>query len=188
MAQTKEGAERVAAGKIGVSIVEYKRRKSCGEKWCSGCRSWKLIELFPICRAKYDGRGGYCLACGRVKIRKCTKGRVSPMRGKQHTEEARRKQTAAHTGSRNHRWKGGVSPKRKRNKERLMARRAVNHAVEAGRLARPDSLPCMDCGKKAAEYDHHRGYQPLKQRATSARVCGSWLSKRISGLRTWRTT
>ena len=39
-----------------------------------------------------------------------------------------------------------------------MARNSVNDTVRQGRLAPVRGLPCFDCGKPAAEYDHHRGY------------------------------
>lgn len=43
---------------------------------------------------------------------------------------------------------------------RLQARSAVNVEVRFGRMPRPDSLACADCGLPAAEYDHHLGYAP----------------------------
>ena len=36
---------------------------------------------------------------------------------------------------------------------------AVRYAIKRGRLARPTSLPCLDCGSLAAQYHHHRGYE-----------------------------
>lgn len=72
-------------------------------------------------------------------------------------QEAKEKMRLAHTGSNNHRWKGGVS--RKRNPQKILAKRAVNHAIEAKRLAPAKELPCFDCGEKAREYDHYWGYK-----------------------------
>jgi hypothetical protein len=44
--------------------------------------------------------------------------------------------------------------------ERRAARQAANVAVRRGKLARPDSLVCADCGATAREYDHYLGYAP----------------------------
>ena len=35
---------------------------------------------------------------------------------------------------------------------------AVRHAVKMGRMEPAPSLPCLDCGKPAAQYHHHLGY------------------------------
>ncbi len=159
MSQTKCGAAKVAAGRLGITLAKYKRRRAAGEKHCSKCRSWKLLELFPKTPYTSDGHGGQCLQCGRNNYR--AHPRIygpSPMRGKRMSAKSRDKMRKAHQGSKNHRWKGGVSPHRQRDPLTILARRAVNHAIEAGRLARPDSLPCFDCGKPAKEYDHYRGY------------------------------
>lgn len=46
------------------------------------------------------------------------------------------------------------------------ARQRVNSEVKAGRMQRPNDLPCVDCGHlfetdgKRHEYDHHLGYEP----------------------------
>lgn len=40
------------------------------------------------------------------------------------------------------------------------ARHRVNYAVYKGRLPRPTTLSCTDCGAPASEYDHHLGYAP----------------------------
>jgi hypothetical protein len=45
-------------------------------------------------------------------------------------------------------------------KFRHAARRAVGHAIVAGKLSPASSRVCSDCGAGAAEYDHVNGYEP----------------------------
>ena len=53
-----------------------------------------------------------------------------------------------------------------RNQLHDKARHAVMAAVRYGRLPRPNTLPCADCGhvwnvgERRHEYDHHLGYAP----------------------------
>ncbi len=58
----------------------------------------------------------------------------------------------------------GGKPKNKLTDIARQARNAVNDAVRHGRLSPVKKLPCMDCGKKAMEYDHHRGYERALRR------------------------
>lgn len=46
-----------------------------------------------------------------------------------------------------------------RFRERQRARQQVSDAVKRGALPAPRSLPCVDCGKGAEEYDHYLGYE-----------------------------
>lgn len=163
MAGTKVGATKVAAGKLGVTVTEYLARKEAGFRWCWCCRTWKLAGLFPRSSGPKGAVSGQCLECSRVKVRKNTKGRPGSMRGRRHTAAARHNMSLAHQGSRNHRWKGGTSPLPEQDREKLLGRRAINHAVEAGRLAPPGQLPCIHCGGQAQEYHHHRGYAPCHE-------------------------
>ncbi|HEA68234.1 MAG TPA: hypothetical protein ENI07_15650 [Desulfobacterales bacterium] len=160
MAQTKEGAIKCAANKIGVSVKEYSQRVKNGERWCWKCRAWKLKEVFPSNSGPANAISGKCLECNRVKVKISRKGIPSPLRGITMSEEAKEKMSTAHKGESNHRWKGGISYRKKpRDPLKTKAKRAVNHAVEAGRLANPKTLPCFDCGNPAYEYHHHRGYE-----------------------------
>lgn len=40
------------------------------------------------------------------------------------------------------------------------AHRAVSRARLAGLLADPRTLECVDCGKQAHGWEHHKGYEP----------------------------
>ena len=61
----------------------------------------------------------------------------------------------------------GPGPKAKpgRDGDKLQARQRVNNAVTQGKMPRPDSLPCVDCGHRWTRhgdrkhtYDHYKGY------------------------------
>lgn len=67
---SREGAERTAARKVGVSLDEYQERRAAGLKWCFRCRSWKLREQFAIDRSRTDGLTAQCFDCRRVGQRK----------------------------------------------------------------------------------------------------------------------
>lgn len=43
--------------------------------------------------------------------------------------------------------------------ERLKAKSAVNHAIEARQLQHTNNFQCS-CGKQAQQYHHHKGYAP----------------------------
>lgn len=90
MAQTREGAVKIAAAKCGITTEEYIIRTESGLKRCTKCKEWKAAELFGKDSTRYDGRSAHCLECGRVKERKVMKGnKPSPMKGKQFSAEAR---------------------------------------------------------------------------------------------------
>ncbi len=46
-----------------------------------------------------------------------------------------------------------------RHPERRKAKGAVCTAIAAGRLQRPDTLPCHYCPEQANQYHHHQGYE-----------------------------
>ena len=162
MAQTPEGAMKVAAKRLGIPIETYKAKRANGEKRCYRCRSWKLVGEFGLDSTRFDGRDCSCLECRRQQYVPRKRG-PSMLRGIKMSTKAKQKMSIAQTGPKNHQWKGGTSLSRSYNPEVRMARRLVNHAIEAGRLARPDTLPCFDCGKQAKEYHHYRGYSKANQ-------------------------
>ena len=151
------GAVKAAATRLGISLLGYMQHVNAGEKWCHACMMWKLIECFGLDRSRSDGASAKCSECVRARYVPRPRG-PSPLRGVHMSTKAKQRMRDAHTGKNNHRWKGGVSPTRKRDPRKLAARRAVNHAIEAGRLARPASLPCFHCGGNAEEYHHYKGY------------------------------
>lgn len=135
MAQTIEGARKIAAIKAGVSYEEYESRVSNGEKWCYRCKTFHFKKVFGIDRTRYDGLSSACLDSKRAKVKK--------NRSKFHK----------------HGW---LKPTR--DNDKLQARRRINYLVESGSIPHPETLPCLDCwdaiwaNSYRHEYDHARGY------------------------------
>jgi hypothetical protein len=139
MAQTKEGALKVRAAKVGLTPVEYVDRLDQGLKYCGLCLEWKSRNEFHNDRSRFDGKVPYCADCKNGRARE----RHVPV------AEPQRK---------------GPSPIPARDGDAKQARRKVNAHLEAGRWPHPNTLPCADCGhtwaqgERRHEYDHHKGY------------------------------
>lgn len=101
MAQTLEGAIKCAAKKLGITVEEYKENKARDLKWCTKCKAWQHTSRFNKDKSRFDGLKADCVSCTRVKTRQNTKGRLSPMKGKQHSKEARAKMSECRKGNRN---------------------------------------------------------------------------------------
>lgn len=113
------GNQKKAAKFIGISFEEYMSKIESGQKRCTKCKVWKIVDMFGPDKSRSDKRRPTCFTCSKVR--------------------------------------GGLG--RIPAKDiKVKARCAVNHAVRMGRLARPRTLPCIDCGNPAREYDHHLGY------------------------------
>lgn len=58
----------------------------------------------------------------------------------------------------------GPAPTPPRDGDKKQARQRINVLVRTGRLAHPNTMPCVDCGhvwthgERRHEYDHHLGY------------------------------
>ena len=63
MGQTKQGALKVAAQKIGITTEEYAAKKSYGLKWCFACKQWKGLNLFNKDMSRTDGFTAKCTDC-----------------------------------------------------------------------------------------------------------------------------
>lgn len=63
MAQTKEGAIKIAAKKAGLTVNEYMSRIANGLKKCTICKEWKLTEEFVRDKSRHDGYVARCKSC-----------------------------------------------------------------------------------------------------------------------------
>lgn len=137
--RTPVRARATAASRLGLTLDEYDRRLASGQKWCGGCREWHARSAFATDRSRGDGLVPRC----RNAVNEAARTAYEPTR-----RVNGRRYVAA------------------RPDDVRQARRRVNYLVEIGRLPRPASLPCTDCGhrwsegERRHEYDHHRGYQP----------------------------
>ena len=139
MSGNTEGAIRAAAKRLGMSEQEYRAKVSAGLKWCIGCKVWHGATQFGVDSTRSDGRSSRC-----IKNRSdYSKSRYIP-----------------HPGP-----KGKPFPTvPARPGDKLQARRRVNFLIESGKLPKPSSVPCVDCGHigndRRHEYDHFLGYEP----------------------------
>lgn len=108
-------------------------------KTCSACAEPKPDDEFAKDSSRPDGLTYWCKAC--------------------RNDRSRRNHTSRATGA-----KPGPERFPERDGDQRQARRSVNHLVEIGQMARPNDLPCTDCGhvwslgERRHEYDHHKGY------------------------------
>ncbi len=139
MTQTKAGAEKVRAVKIGVSIDEYRDKISSGFKWCYSCGQWLVLDRFVSDKSRHDGKATICRICKNAADRANYIPKPGPRRR-------------------------GPLPQPPRDNDRQQARQRINVEVRTGRRQHPNQLPCADCGhiwkegERRHEYDHHLGY------------------------------
>jgi hypothetical protein len=139
MAQTRDGAMKANAKKLGLSLTEYVARIDDGKRWCTGCKDWHPLTAFGGDASRYDGRAATCSAfrSERARARYVKKGRES---------------------------KRGIFLVETRDGDKTQARNRVNHAVDVGAMPDPNTLQCAHCGRSRKEsgvrheYHHHRGY------------------------------
>lgn len=136
MAQTKSGAIKIAAARLGITTEEYAARVASGSKWCGGCRLWHPVSDFRKETGRYDGLSPICANSRNAKA-KAKYVRKPRARG--------RRFVAARDG------------------DAEQARGRVNHLVRVGLLPQPSSLPCANCGHTGDdlrhEYHHYMGYE-----------------------------
>ena len=174
MAQTKNGALKIAAARIGITPENYLGMRIRGFKWCMRCKKWQLIAEFGNDSSRSDGLDASC----RVSRNKRSRELHVPV-----PPELRQP--------------NGPPMMPFRDGDKKQARKTVNLLVRTGRMARPADLPCFDCGHvghgKRHEYDHFKGYS-AENHLTVQAVCsachckremerGSWGRQRSNGPR-----
>ena len=131
------GVLKRCAALAGISIEEYGRLVSLGNKWCWRCREWHSMDTFTKDVSRSDGLSSAC------------RKSQSEWRRRNYTPRPRQQQ----------RGRRFVAP---RDGDKEQARGRVNHLVRIGMIKDPDELPCTDCSHLGSdrrhEYDHHLGY------------------------------
>jgi hypothetical protein len=108
-------------------------------KVCNGCHTSKPASDFHKDKSRPDGLTYLCFECRNQKH----KSRYKPKPG----------------------LKFGPAPSPARSGDKRQARKRVNQLVLAGKLKRPNDVPCFDCGhihhpgERRHEYDHYLGYE-----------------------------
>lgn len=160
MAQTKEGAKKALAAKLGLSVESYERRVSQGLKYCMQLSHWVKRSFFGKDISRSDGLASRCTPCRRSY----SKARYTPV-----PKQLRKPM--------------GPPPFPPRDGDKKQARQRINVEVREGRRPHPNKLPCADCGhrwkpgERRHEYDHHRGYDAIHHFSVQA-VCQPCHSKR----------
>lgn len=136
----KLGRLKQLAKSVGVPVEQYQQVREQGQKWCMHCRTWHHESMFALDRTRYDGLTSSCRASRNLASRTAYTPKPEPIRR-------------------------GPLPHPCRDGDAKQARYKVNHAIERGRLPRPNHLPCTDCGhvwapgERRHEYDHYLGYE-----------------------------
>ncbi len=144
-------------------------------KRCSKCKTFKPCSDFCKSKSRPDGYRCQCKVCMetvRKRYRDSAKGKAVEKAyqiGPVH--KAYRKAYTASENGKAVKKAYAASPRGKVGKQRseakyrerfpnkVKAHNAVNNAVIAGELPRPDSLICT-CKEPAKEYHHYLGYAP----------------------------
>jgi 5-methylcytosine-specific restriction endonuclease McrA len=171
MAQTREGATKVAAAKAGLSVSDYLKKIDMGLKRCTRCKKWHPVECFGNDRTRYDGKDSSCGKCRRVEIPKTNKGKKFPNR-KKVSPEGRARMSAAKKGVPNIKLRG--------RKHSIESRAKISKSVrESPRLAKGPACHSYKDGKCAErrgerftkEYKQWR-YDVYLRDKFSCQLCG----------------
>lgn len=139
MAQTQDGAIKIAAKKIGISERHYRDLVAAGQKWCTACKKWHPVAEFASDRSRRDGLTASCREARNTRSREVYTPVVKSIaRGRSFVPA--------------------------RDGDAKQARRRINYFVESGIIPHPNQLACSDCGhewsdgERRHEYDHYLGY------------------------------
>jgi len=158
-------------------------------KRCTYCKQIKsLSEFFKHCRKK----DGYCSECKICKL-KYDKEYFQTKKGKTTSRKAVLRYRATEKGKavfrktmsrycQSEKGKANYKRYRARHPERCKARDVVNHAVQAGKLPRANTMPCYYCPTQAEQYHHYKGYEPEHRLdvVPICRKCHNRLRKKIA--------
>lgn len=149
---------------------------------CARCNQTKPVVAFQKNRQRKTGLSAYCKPCLKERQREYIKKNPDKWRAAQRRWAQKNREMRATSGRRLY-WKDpekarvriiesrrriqakdpSYLPRKrkeyyKRNPEKTFARKKCWYAVKTGKLPRPDTLPCIRCGKTAEQYHHHNGY------------------------------
>lgn len=145
-------------------------------KLCRKCNTTKSLDEFMRDKGRPDGRHSVCKECKRSynrsdkgkeavkryvatttgeavkkaaldRYRKSPQGKASRLRQRQRPDYAQRQAEYAHNS-------------RARHPEKHRARTAVKAAMNRKDLPHARTQLCIQCGKQARDWHHHKGYAP----------------------------
>ena len=68
MTGTAHGRWKSAAAQIGIAYEQYAAHRGAGERWCWGCRTWKMADAFRERRRGSGIRHAQCRECHRERM------------------------------------------------------------------------------------------------------------------------
>lgn len=121
-------------------------------KYCPGCGITKPRTEFHKSKGRYDGVVSWCKECKNQWFR----NHIKSGKGKDNHLVAVRNWKKTENGKSMNRL---YYAKAVKDNPARKARRTVCQAVETGTLPKAQTLTCINCGKTAREYHHHKGYE-----------------------------
>jgi hypothetical protein len=143
-----------------------------GLKMCPKCKITKSINDFPENKTRTDGHSSTCKECDKAHQREYQHKHREEILSKKKDWYWSHRQEAASRANRpeikaykkkwgdEHKEKQYFHNKAQRAKfpEKIRARDAVYRAILKGILPHVKTLKCFNCGDRASEYHHHKGY------------------------------
>lgn len=82
MAGNSKGNIMFRAALAGLTVEDYLRRESNGEKFCTKCRTWRSRSDFHTDRSRHDGLCNYCAYCRSTNLGRFHSGPIQHERRK----------------------------------------------------------------------------------------------------------
>lgn len=132
----------------GIDVTEYIEKISNGHKWCVKCKNWHNISYFGRDRARSDGLNASCRKSYRWPHNP-NKTHPKGMLGKHHNLDTRKKMSLSHSGNKNHKWKGGITPSIRR------ARQCAEYYRWREMVFERDNWICQKCFIRGGDLHAH---------------------------------
>ena len=121
-------------------------------KTCRVCKQIKLLSEFYKYTKMLDNHLNLCKSCSLKQMKKYRQTERGKTEYENYQKHYRQSEKCKAT------FRAATKRYSAQYPNRIKAANAVNHAIRAGRLPRPDSLQCS-CSKQAIQY-HHPSYEP----------------------------
>ena len=128
-------------------------------KRCPRCKEIKPISEFFKRQQSKDRLQYKCKTCC-LQYNQSEKGRVANRKAKKKYNKTPKGKATKKKYERTPKGKAVKKRFKARHPNQIKAKNAVNHAITAGKLPRPDTLLCHYCPKPAQQYHHWHGYEP----------------------------
>ena len=130
-------------------------------KRCTDCKQFRALSEFHKDKNSKDNYRHICKTCISIRDKKYREKRRKYSYRYYHTEEGEsiyKKYRLSARGKQVH--KKSHQKYCENNPKKRKAKVAVNNAIRAGKILRPDSFCCQNCPEQARQYHHWLGYEP----------------------------